>query len=502
VAVATIPEPPTAPVPETAPEPTRRPGEIPSLQGGIVASLIGRLGLVIVAFLMSQRLQQASGMVARQQFVQASAILDPLGSIGLIGVALVVLTVGAAGWFAHQVDVSASMLVKFHRPGSWIAAFAPLLLLPLFQLNEHVDLQAGGARGVDVRPGLMAILIAVLLWLPASRIKIAVASTGTKLPFRGQAELDLLALACFWAAWSRTKLAPVDQLRTSELSRVGHMVMIAAVIGLVGTLTSAALLIRTRRVITGSARDAMRPSPGEVTSFVLQVPSTRAPVETRPMVPSAPWRWALLSAYVIWIASHFVSAFIYLQVRGLLDVKDSAGKVNHQIAVSVIANAIGFALVFLAQWAWVIVTVVNANRATVQAPSISMTCLFAAVPLATIVAALFFEGAARVDLLFISLMLIVPSYFVSFKMASRAVVSVRGNMMPIRTWAFAIWSWLGIQYFANVMRPPTPQQVLLLGVATAVARAAMLIVALQTAHRVTAAVDVDMHSFHQVKRVS
>lgn len=182
--------------------------------------MIGRAGLVAVAFLMAQRFLQASGMVGNKQVLQASSTLDGLDSIKLIGFALVVLAVGGAGWLAHQVDVSAGLLVKFHKPGSWIAAFAPLLLLPLFQLNEHIDLQVGGPGGIDIRPGVMALLIAVLLGLPASRIKIAVASTGAKLPFRGQAQLDLVAIGLLWSGWSRTKLAPVDQLRAAELSRV------------------------------------------------------------------------------------------------------------------------------------------------------------------------------------------------------------------------------------------------------------------------------------------
>jgi hypothetical protein len=494
-AIAAAPEPP--PAPETAPEPLRQPGEIPSLDGGIIASLIARAGLVIVAFLIAQRFQQASRAVADQQLVRASTTLDSLDSITFVGLALVILAVGAAGWLAHQVDVSASRLAKFHKPGSWLAALAPLLLLPLFQFNEHVDLEAGR---IDFRPGVTAIMIVVLLWLPASRIKSAVAATGTKLPFRGQAELDLIAIGFFWAAWSRTRLAPTDQLRAAELSRIGHMVMIAAVVGLVGALTAAALMIRTRRVILGAARDAAAPEQASITSFVIHAPSSPVRGPTRAMIPTAPWRWALLAAYGIWIASHLVSAVIYLQIRGLLDVRDSADRIDRQVAMSVVANGIGFGFVFIAQWAWVIVTVCNANRATVSAPSIAMTWAFAAVPIGTIAISVFLGGAAGGFLFAVGILLVVPSYFLSFKMASSAVASVGGDMMSIRTWSLAIWLWVAIQYFGIVMRPPTVQQVLMLGIATAVVRAAALVVVVRTAHRVTAAADLSMKGFHQVKR--
>lgn len=114
---------------------------------------------------------------------------------------------------------------------------------------------------------------------------------------------------------------------------------------------------------------------------------------------------------------------------------------------------------------------------------------------------MFFEGPARVDLVFLGLLLALASYFLSLKLASKAVASVGGNMMPIRTWSLAVWMWFGIQYFANVLRPPSVGQVLLLGVATAAVRAAALIVALGSAHRVTAAADVSLRSFHQVKRL-
>ena len=73
--------------------------------------------------------------------------------------------------------------------------------------------------------------------------------------------------------------------------------------------------------------------------------------------------------------------------------------------------------------------------------------------------------------------------------------------MTIRTWSLAISLWMVIQYFANVLRPPTVQQVVILIIATAIVRAGLLIVAIRTAVRVTAAVDVSLSNFHQVKRV-
>ena len=71
----------------------------------------------------------------------------------------------------------------------------------------------------------------------------------------------------------------------------------------------------------------------------------------------------------------------------------------------------------------------------------------------------------------------------------------------MRNWHIAVSMCLGVQYLATVVRPPTPQQVLLLGVATAVIKAGVLLGALRVAARVTAGVNVSLHNFHQVKRL-
>ena len=277
-----------------------------------------------IAFLLAQRLHDARRHVANQDFLQASASLDPFGAFKDVGYALVILTVAAAGWWAHQVDVGAELLAKFHKKGSWLVALAPVLLLPLFELNEHLNIsKAGRSSGIDMRPGVVAVVMALVLWLPASRIKAAVVSMGSKLPIRAQAE-----------------------------------------------------------------------------------------------------------------------------------------------------------------------------------PSLVTSCIMAASPLCILALAIFFEGAARVDLLFLSLLIFMVSFFASFTTSRRAVASVRGDTMTMRTWSAAISLWFAIQYFANILRPPNAQQVLLLAIATAVLRAGAIVVALKVAMRVTAAADETLHEFHQVKRIS
>ena len=491
------------PEPDIAPEPVEQDREIPSVGRFIVASLIGRVGLVAIAFLLAQRLHDAGGHVAKQEFLKASATLDPVFSFKLVGYALVILTVAAGGWWAHQVDLGAELLAKFHKQGSWLAALAPALLLPLFELNQRVTIsKVGGPGGIDVRPAAIALAMALLLWLPANRIRAAVDAMGSKIPIRAAAALDLLAVGIFWAAWSRTRISPVEQLRASQLSRVSQMVLVAAVIGLVATISAAALMIKTRRLLTAGVRRAARPELPEVTPFVMQVPSSITPAPARPMRSLVPWRWALLVSYAIWIASHLVAAFTYLQIRGLLDSHASDKRIDHQIAITVVVSAIGFAVVYIAQWAWVIVVVCNANRATIEAPSVVSACVMAAIPLCTLVLATFFEGAARVDLLFVSLLLVLPSFLVSLNMARRAVESVHGDTMKMRTWSMAICAWLAIQYFSNVLRPPNAQQVLLLAVATAVVRAGPMVVAMKIAIRETATADESLRGFKQVKRIS
>ena len=491
------------PGPDIAPEPVEQPREVPSLERFIVASVCGRAGLVAIAFLLAQRLHDASGHVAKQELLQASASLDPLGLFKQVGYALVILTVAAAGWWAHQFDLGAELLAKFHKQGSWLAALSPLLLLPLFELNQHLTIsKVGGAGGIDVRPGAIALAMALLLWLPASRIRTAVVAMGSRIPIRAQAALDLLAVGIFWAALSRTQLSPAEQLRSSQLSRVSQMVLVAAVLGLVATISSAVLMLKTRRLITAGVRRAARPELPEITPLVMQPQALIAPAPTRPMLRLAPWRWALLVSYVIWIASHLVAALTYLQVRGLLNSHASDKRIDHQVVVSLVVIAIGFGVVYIAQWAWVIVVVCNANRATIEAPSVVGACVTAAIPLCTLTLAMFFKGAARVDLLFGSLLLVLPSFFVSLIMARRAVASVRGDTMTMQMWSMAIAMWFGIQYFANVLRPPTAQQVLLLGVATAVARAGAIVVAIKVAIRVTATADESLRDFRQVKRIS
>jgi hypothetical protein len=490
------------PEPEVAHEP-ERPREVPSLGRFIVASLIGRLGLVTIAFLLAQRLHDASRHVANQEFLQAAATLDPLGSFKLLGYVLVILTVAAVGYWAHQVDVGTELLVKFHTKGSWLVALSPVLLLPLFELNQHLTIsKVGGAEGVDVRPAVTAVVMAVLVWLPARRIRVALVSMESKMPIRAQAALDLLAVAVFWAAWSRTQLSPVEQLQASHLTRASQMVLAAAIIGLLATISSAALMIRTRRLIAASVHRAARPQAPDVTPFVVQIPSTITAAPARPMLPLVPWRWGLLASYGIWIASHVVAAITYLQIRGLLDSKASDKRIDHQVLVSLVVSAIGFAAVYIAQWAWVIVLVCNANRATLDAPSIVSSCVIAASPLCTLAVAMFLEGAARVDLLVVSFIFGIVSFFASFITSRRAVASVRGDTMTMRTWSAAISVWFAIQYFANTLRPPNAQQVLLLAIATAVLRAGAIVVALRAAMRVTTAADEALRDFHQVKRVS
>jgi hypothetical protein len=491
------------PEPEVAPEPVEQPREVPSAGRFIAASLIGRLGLLVIAFLLAQRLHDASGHVAKQEFLQASASLDPLGSFKLLGYVLVILTVAAAGWWAHQVDVGAELLAKFHKKGSWLVALAPVLLLPLFELNEHLNIsKSGRSGGLDVRPGVVAVVMALLLWLPASRIKAAVVSLGSKLPIRSQAALDLLAIGIFWAAFSRTQLASAEQLRASQLSRVSQMVLVAAVIGVIATISSTVLMIKTRRLITMNVREAARPELPDVPHFVVQPPSTIAPVASRPMLRLAPWRWAMLASYGVWIASHLIAAFTYLQIRGLLDSRASDRRIDHQVLLSVVASAIGFGAVYIAQWAWVIVLVCNANRATLHAPSLVTACIMAASPVCTLALAMFFEGAARVDLVLLSLLFALISFFASFTTSRRAVASVRGDTMTMRTWSAAITLWFAIQYIANTLRPPTAQQILLLAIITAVGKATAIVVALRVAMRVTAAADQTLGEFHQVKRIS
>ena len=170
--------------------------------------------------------------------------------------------------------------------------------------------------------------------------------------------------------------------------------------------------------------------------------------------------------------------------------------------LSVVASAIGFGAVYIAQWAWVIVLVCNANRVTLHSPSLVTSCIMAASPLCILALAIFFEGAARVDLLFFSLLIFMVSFFASFTTSRRAVASVRGDTMTMRTWSAAISLWFAIQYFANILRPPNAQQVLLLAIVTAVLRAGAIVVALKVAMRVTAAADETLHEFHQAKRIS
>ena len=480
---------------------------LPSLDAHILAPLLTRIGLIGVAAVMAHLVGRAADMVAGQQIPRATSTLDQLGLLRTIGIAIAVFAVAASGWWVLQVDRCALVVGKFHRRRSPLFVFSPVLLLVLFVVNDHVDLLQVGAQGprggVDLRPGVMALIIGFLMWAPSSRLNSAVSSMGAKMPIRTQAALDAIAVGIFWMAWSRTKLAPTEQLRAGDLSRMSLLLVAAVVVGLLGTAFSAIVIVRTKRVVANLARLADMPERLEIMPFVVQSPASAPDLDaTRRMIPLTPWRWAVLASYAVWIASHLAAAVTYLQIRGLLDAHASAARIDHQIGISVIVGLIGFGVVFLAQWAWVIVIVTNANRATVHAPSIALTWVMASMPLVLVTLSAFWTGAARVDLLFTALLLALPSFFLSFNIARKAVASVRGDVMSMGAWRLAVSMCLVVQYFANVVRPPTPQQLLLLCVATAVVKAGVLLGALRVAARVTTGVNASLHNFHQVKRLT
>ena len=475
-----------------------------SLGTGIAVVTIARLGLCVVAALMGSALRHAASLFAAQRTSDASASLDQLQRIKVAAYVLTIVAIAAIGWWTMQIDRSAGVLGKFHKRGSTASVFACVLLIPLFELSDRVDvLKVGGRGGIDFRPAVTTLLVAAVVWLSSGRLRAALDSLGEQLLVRrAQVLFDLLAIGVFWSAWSRTRLDVTNGGFGSDASHVGNLVTTAATLGLISTVLALVMMLKINGVVRAQAREANKPPVPEIDSFVVR-PVWAAPASTtsRPMLPLAPWRWALLASYAIWIATHLVAAVTYLHIRGLLDSDSTTAKIDHQVSVSAIVSLSGFVVVYLAQWAWVIVTVHNANRATLVAPPLVLVWLFASVPVVIAVIAIGVGGTGGVNLAVLAALLGFGSFFASFRMSRSAVASVGGDLISMRSWSLAVSLSVVIQFAANLLRPPSVQQVLLLAMATLTAQAVALAVALRIATRVTADANRSFLEFRQIKRL-
>jgi hypothetical protein len=471
----------------------------------MTATLISRLGFAGVSMLLAYRMANTRAFYVSLDKIKAETMFRQISMLNVVACVVAVLAIVAAASWIGRVDRSASALGKFHDRTSTVVLFAPLLLLPLFYANDRVQfLQVGDRSPLDLRPALVGIVMCAVMWLPYSRLKAAAHSLGEQLPIRIIGLLDVIAVGCFWAAWSRTSLAPIDRYTKPDVSRMGFLLAAAAAISLLATALLGVAMTRIRRAIGGRVRAAARPELVDVAPpFVAeQARVPLGPESTRPMMPLAPWRWALLAAYGLWVATMVGAAAVYLQIRGLFDSHASEAQIGHKLLLSTIISLSGFAAVYVTQWAWIIVTVGNANRATVRAPSNVTPWIMALAPVAIAASGLLIGGTNGTALLILAVVACAFSYYASFRTARNAVTSVGGTRISVRSWSLPVSMLLVIQYAANNVRPPTPQQVVLLVGATTLVKAAFIIVAAKAAARVTAEVDASMRGFHQVRRVS